>query len=93
MHVRGRPHVRVYYVLIQCSVESEASLECSSVHLTGHQYAGEALVFSTLLPPVAMEPSGQHMNKYWNQRYRLFSKFDDGISMDNGKRTIDTHCY
>lgn len=24
------------------------------------------------------------MRKYWNQRYRLFSKFDDGVLMDKG---------
>ena len=24
----------------------------------------------------------QHLDKYWSQRYRLFSKFDDGIKLD-----------
>ena len=25
------------------------------------------------------------MRKYWMQRYRLFSRFDEGIKMDKGK--------
>lgn len=25
------------------------------------------------------------LNKYWNQRYRLFYRFDEGIKLDDGK--------
>ena len=34
-------------------------------------------------PEIVNDPS---MHKYWNQRYRLFSKYDAGIQMDKGKR-------
>ena len=27
----------------------------------------------------------EELHKYWNQRYRLFSKFDDGVKLDRGK--------
>lgn len=36
-----------------------------------------------LLPPeIAADP---HLAKYWAQRYRLFSRFDEGIKLDEGK--------
>jgi trimethylguanosine synthase len=32
-----------------------------------------------------------HLTKYWHQRYSLFSKFDDGIQLDEGiSITIET---
>ena len=30
----------------------------------------------------------KELRKYWGQRYRLFSKFDDGIKMDRGKNHV-----
>ena len=30
-------------------------------------------------------PFGQENDKYWAQRYRLFSKFDEGIQLDKGQ--------
>ena len=60
---------------------SSTTPEGASVFL---RYAGQSLAFSDLLPPVAMEPRGSHMAKYWSQRYRLFSKFDQGVCLDNG---------
>jgi hypothetical protein len=33
-------------------------------------------------------PEGKHLQKYWIQRYRLFSRFDEGIKLDNGKSCI-----
>ena len=33
-------------------------------------------------PEIAAEPD---LAKYWAQRYRLFSRFDEGIKMDHGK--------
>jgi trimethylguanosine synthase len=32
-------------------------------------------------PPEVAEP---HMQKYWAKRYQLFSKFDQGIKLDQG---------
>ena len=38
----------------------------------------------TPMPPeIADDPE---LKKYWGQRYRLFSKFDEGIQMDKGKK-------
>ena len=38
----------------------------------------------TPMPPeIAGDPE---LRKYWGQRYRLFSKFDEGIKMDKGKK-------
>jgi trimethylguanosine synthase len=33
-------------------------------------------------PPEVKAP---HMHKYWAKRYQLFSKFDEGIKLDQGK--------
>lgn len=39
--------------------------------------------------PVPDEISGdKNLTKYWLQRYRLFSRFDEGIKMDRGNVTI-----
>lgn len=35
-----------------------------------------------LPPEIASDPE---LAKYWAQRYRLFSRFDDGIKLDKGK--------
>lgn len=37
---------------------------------------------SGLPPEIAAVPE---LAKYWAQRYRLFSRFDDGIKLDRGK--------
>lgn len=36
----------------------------------------------SLPPEIAAVPE---LAKYWAQRYRLFSRFDDGIKLDKGK--------
>ena len=33
-------------------------------------------------------PEGKGLQKYWIQRYRLFSRFDEGIQLDNGESCI-----
>lgn len=33
------------------------------------------------LPPEVVAP---HMHKYWAKRYQLFSKYDEGIKLDQG---------
>lgn len=38
-----------------------------------------------LPPEIAAVPK---LAKYWAQRYRLFSRFDDGIKLDRGKVCI-----
>ena len=68
-----------------CPEGNDPVLEHCPLFLNYHQYAGQSLVMADLLPP-PLEPKGCQMLKYWNQRYRLFSKYDQGICMDNGKR-------
>lgn len=40
-------------------------------------------------PEIAADPV---LAKYWAQRYRLFSRFDEGIQLDRGKLLVVTHC-
>lgn len=42
-------------------------------------------------PEIAAEPE---LAKYWAQRYRLFSRFDEGVKLDHGqsKLCLLTHC-
>ena len=47
-------------------------------------YAGTPLPLSTLLP-VNTAKDSPALVKYWSQRYRLFSKFDDGVCLDHGE--------
>ena len=49
-------------------------------------YAGKPLLFTSLLPTISAEDSPA-LHKYWSQRYRLFSKYDQGIHMDKGEGT------
>lgn len=48
-------------------------------------YAGKPLSFTSLLPMISVEDSPS-LRKYWSQRYRLFSRYDQGIQMDKGER-------
>ena len=48
-------------------------------------YAGKPLSLSSLMPTMSAE-SSPSLCKYWSQRYRLFSLYDQGIQMDNGER-------
>lgn len=36
-------------------------------------------------PEIAAEPE---LAKYWAQRYRLFSRFDEGIKLDHGQSEL-----
>ena len=47
-------------------------------------YAGQPLSFTSLLPTISAEDSPT-LCKYWSQRYRLFSRYDQGIRMDQGE--------
>lgn len=47
-------------------------------------YAGQPLSFTSLLPTISAEDSPT-LCKYWSQRYRLFSRYDQGIQMDKGE--------
>jgi hypothetical protein len=40
-----------------------------------------------LMPPEIL--NDPELRKYWGQRYRLFSKFDEGIRLDRGKCVVD----
>ena len=48
-------------------------------------YAGKPLSFTSLLPTISAEDSPT-LRKYWSQRYRLFSRYDQGIQMDKGEK-------
>ena len=50
-------------------------------------YAGKPLLFSAILPPPHNSPTA-NLDKYWSQRYRLFSHYDDGICLDQGMSDI-----
>lgn len=41
-------------------------------------------------PEIAAEPE---LAKYWAQRYRLFSRFDEGIKLDHGESAQSHHLY
>ena len=47
------------------------------------EYAGRPLPLDELLPRPHISPSDQ-LAKYWSQRYRLFSRYDDGVCLDRG---------
>lgn len=36
-------------------------------------------------PEIAAEPE---LAKYWAQRYRLFSRFDEGVKLDHGQSKL-----
>ena len=50
------------------------------------KYAGVPLSFVSLLPatPTIIEDTPS-LAKYWSQRFRLFSKYSDGIQLDHGE--------
>ena len=77
------------------SVESTQEVDtnaCVSVCLNYRQYGGQSLMFSSLVPP-PIEPRSNKLTKYWSQRYRLFSLYDDGICMDHGESITITRQY
>ena len=49
-------------------------------------YAGKPLSFTSLLPTMTAAQSPT-LNKYWSQRYRLFSRYDRGVRMDSGEKS------
>lgn len=51
-------------------------------------YVGQPLTFSQLLPTATVDDTPV-LKKYWSQRYRLFSKYDEGICMDNGEYFVE----
>lgn len=50
-------------------------------------YAGQPLTFSQLIPTATVDETPT-LKKYWSQRYRLFSMYDEGICMDNGEHFV-----
>ena len=47
------------------------------------RYAGQPLPLNDLLPHPQISPMLE-LDKYWSQRYRLFSRYDDGVCIDRG---------
>ncbi len=50
------------------------------------KYAGVSLSLGSLLPatPTILEDTPS-LAKYWSQRFRLFSKYSEGIQLDHGE--------
>ena len=57
---------------------------------TPSPYVGQPLTFSQLLPTATVDDTPA-LKKYWSQRYRLFSKYDEGICMDNGEYFVESN--
>ena len=55
------------------------------------KYAGKPLCLGDLVPVPHLSPSSDQLAKYWRQRYRLFSHYDDGVCLDRGM-TSSLHC-
>ena len=69
------------WIVDKSATEDVLKLEknnCSEVAL----YAGKNIDYDAVCPEKG-KPHGS-LTKYWSQRYRLFSKFDDGVVMDEG---------
>lgn len=47
--------------------------------------AGQKISVSDFLPPPSCISFDHMLTKYWSQRFRLFSLYDQGIRMDHGK--------
>ena len=56
---------------------------------TPSTYVGQPLTFSQLIPTATVDDTPA-LKKYWSQRYRLFSKYDEGICMDNGEYFVES---
>ena len=72
-----------------CLEEERQAMEGSEVGdaaLT-RPYAGKPLPLNELLPKPYLSPTAE-LNKYWNQRYRLFSRYDNGICLDRGMTSL-----
>ena len=71
------------------AADGDASEQGQSVVNVG-QFAGVPLDLETVSPPHG-KPSGS-LAKYWSQRYRLFSRFDQGVLLDEGKGEVVYWC-
>ena len=47
-------------------------------------YAGVPLSLTSFLPSADIQDTPS-LNKYWSQRFRLFSKYSQGIQLDHGE--------
>jgi trimethylguanosine synthase len=59
----------------------------SGTHTKTAKFSKQKKRGKKLKKKLAMPPeisSDVELKKYWAQRYRLFSKFDDGIMLDRG---------
>ena len=69
-----------------CTSEDEEYLSDSAPITSTIQqnvdFAGQTLCINDFLPTVSS--CDETLNKYWSQRFRLFSLYDQGIRMDHG---------
>jgi len=79
----------LYYITIKTfsrlSLQDDIAPEDDHIHSPSSPslYAGQPLNFTQIMPTTA-DSSTTAVQKYWSQRYRLFSMYDKGICMDNG---------
>lgn len=65
-------------------------VESTSLTRTAQQYEHEAVGDSVDWVEPEECPIDPSLAKYWSQRYRLFSRFDEGIVMDHGMEISTT---
>lgn len=68
-------------MLLNCSAENEKSSK-KKKKKARRRKRREAGGDVDVPPEIAAEPE---LAKYWAQRYRLFSRFDEGIKLDHGQ--------
>ena len=63
------------------NIEADKLTEASTVTVSEDK-EGETVQASTVISTNTKNPLGPGYKKYWSQRYRLFSLFDEGIKLD-----------
>lgn len=65
-----------------CVAENEKSTKKKKKKKARRRKRREVGVDADMPPEIAAEPE---LAKYWAQRYRLFSRFDEGVKLDHGQ--------
>lgn len=65
-----------------CSADREKSAKKKKKKAARRRKRRDVGVDVDMPPEIAAEPE---LAKYWAQRYRLFSRFDEGVKLDHGQ--------
>lgn len=68
----------------EVSVETQC-MENETIQITSHKKKKKRNKKKVKMPPEVA--NSEDLRKYWAQRYRLFSRFDEGIKLDRGMCT------